>query len=159
LALNTLQIEWHFKYLESKENKSDGHIDICSKNKEHCCNYVIEKKSIEHITNTSTNISSPNKIHEKNHVQFKRQERNNNNQKKVLSTENVSFFLFNNEKNIFFINAFLNIKKIKDIARHICYCCQRLHFKYQFFVALNSYIEIPPHELKKCNTYARCINM
>jgi hypothetical protein len=45
-------------------------------------NNVIEKISIDHMTNTSTHILSPNKIHEKFDVQIKRQEKNNN--KKII---------------------------------------------------------------------------
>jgi hypothetical protein len=73
LLLNTLQIKWHLKYLESKENKCDKHFDIFSKNNENCSNNVIENISIEHMTSTSTNISSPDQIHEEVHVQFIRQ--------------------------------------------------------------------------------------
>ncbi len=60
------------------ENKSDGDIDICSKNNGYCSNNVIENISIDHMTNTSTNILSPNKIHEEIDVQFKRGEKTNN---------------------------------------------------------------------------------
>lgn len=136
-----------FKALEIKEKKSDGHIDICSKKNEYFFNNVIENISIDHITNTSTNILSPNKIHEEIDVQFKRQ------QKKSLSTKNVSFFLVNNEKiNSSHKNILRYKENVEDIVGHVCYCCQRLHFIYQLFVASKSYIEKFPHELKNAIT-------
>jgi len=39
-------------------------------------------------------------------------------------------------------------KDIKNIAKHVCYCCQRLHFKYQISIVSQPYIEIFLDELK-----------
>jgi hypothetical protein len=50
------------------------------------------------MTSISTNISSPNQIHEEVHVQFVRQHEKNNNKTKFLSTTNISCFPFYNEK-------------------------------------------------------------
>ncbi len=37
---------------------------------------------------------------------------------------------------------------IKNIAKNVCYCCQRLHFKYQCFIVSKPYIQKFPNELK-----------
>ncbi len=70
-----------------------------------------------------------------------------------MSTKNVSFFLVNNEKINSAHKDILRYKEnIKDIARHVCYCCERLHFIYQIFGALKSYIENFFHEFKNAIT-------
>ncbi len=70
-----------------------------------------------------------------------------------MSTKNVSFFLVNNEKINSSHEDIIRYKEsIKDIAGHVCYYCQMLHFIYQTFVALKSYIEKFPHELKNALT-------
>jgi uncharacterized protein YbaR (Trm112 family) len=51
-------------------------------------------------------------------------------------------------KNIFHTNIFKYEENIKDIAKHVCYCCQMLHFKYQIFIVSKPYIEKFFNELK-----------
>jgi hypothetical protein len=36
---------------------------------------------------------------------------------------------------------------IKDIVKHVCYYCQRLHFKYQIFIVSKPYIKKFANEL------------
>jgi hypothetical protein len=47
MCLSTLQIKWHLKYLQSKQNKSHVNIPISSKNNEHCFDNAIENISID----------------------------------------------------------------------------------------------------------------
>jgi hypothetical protein len=48
---------------------------------------------------------------------------------------------------------------IKDVAKHVCYCYQKLHFKYQSSIISKPYIENFPNELKNEKKSKRCNNM
>jgi hypothetical protein len=64
MRLNTLQIKWCLKYLDSKENKSHVNISISLENNEHCYSNVIENISIKNYNNIPKNILSSNIIHQ-----------------------------------------------------------------------------------------------
>jgi hypothetical protein len=135
LPLNTLQIKRHLKYLKSKEKKSHVNISIFSANNEHYSNNVIENISIKCINNISKKKSS-NITNEGIHVQLKKE-------------ENFYYVLpsLNGKMNICHKNLLKYKEDIKDIVKHVCYCCQRLHFQYQISIVSKPYIEKIPNEL------------
>jgi hypothetical protein len=72
------------------------------------------------------------------------------------------------KKQIVIIKIFIYQENIKDFARHVCYYCQRLYFKYQICVASKSDIEQFLHELKNaitmqdvliCNSCKKILNL
>jgi hypothetical protein len=78
---------------------------------------------------------------------LEKEENNNDKKKKPLAINsikksivnhvhtNVSFFPSITEKNSFHKNVLKYKEDFKNIVKHVCYCCQRLYFKYQFFIA------------------------
>jgi hypothetical protein len=59
----------------------------------------------------------------------------------------------NGKINTFNKNIFKYEENIKDIAKCVCCCCQRLHFKYQFFIVSKPYIQNFLDELKNGKNY------
>lgn len=103
---------------------------------------VIENISMERMSNISTNISSPNQIHEKIHVQFIRQHKYNNNKTKNLSTTKKKIPFYNEKTNSSHEDILKYQEDIKDIARHVCYYCQSLSLEYQNVLHQTKYWKI-----------------
>ncbi len=94
---------------------------------------------------------------------MKREKKTNDNKVKASSTNlinksianNIDFLKIpsNNEKINFSHKNILRCKKdIKNIVKHVCYCCQRLHFKYHIFVASKQNIERTMEHVFICKT-------